>query len=573
MAAEARFVISADDRSKIAVASAKANLKSLSGAALKLGGVVAGVAGVGGLGLLVKSQIDLQDQTVKLADRLGSTTEEISRLQFIAGQTSEITREGLNKGLEDLTRRLQEAKDKGGPLADVLDQVGLSADELADTGAVEAFEEISRAMRETEDPGIRARLAYESMGKAGKLLQNTMLTTAEDMDALAAAADNLGIVISDESARQAVQFNDDLDVLKNSVVGTAQAMTNDMLPALTSISGAMADAAKEGGFLEGVIAGINESINQLITGTEEQELLNQIEVAGEAILRTQERIADATGANGMLAQALEGDQPGKIVSLFNDLDTLTASVENLQKQLFLLRNPQDEGGEGTDEGAVKLPISGMTPDELKAQAQWERDTVAAILDSGVDDFSIAERHKTKVAAREAALRQQQQANFFSLASSLMSSESRAAFEAGKLLATSNAVIKGKEAVVGAYAFGSNIGGPVLGGTFAGVAALAVASQIQAIQSQQFGGGGSVGSTGGGGGGAAGVGAGSALALPDAQERAPQTSTQVIIMTDGDGEISDEKAERMMHRFRELSAEKNIPILPEGGTDMGNIARL
>lgn len=77
-------------------------------------------------------------------------------------------------------------------------------------------------------------------------------------------------------------------------------------------------------------------------------------------------------------------------------------------------------------------------------------------------------------------------DFFGHASYLMNSQSRKLFEIGKAAAISNAIVSGGEATVHAYKWGSKIGGPILGATFAAAAIAATATQIQAINSTQYG---------------------------------------------------------------------------------------
>lgn len=75
-------------------------------------------------------------------------------------------------------------------------------------------------------------------------------------------------------------------------------------------------------------------------------------------------------------------------------------------------------------------------------------------------------------------------------------QSRAMFEINKIASIANAVMKGYESVVNSYAFGSRIGGPVLGGVMAAIAAAATFAQISAIRSTTFGGGGAAPSVAG-----------------------------------------------------------------------------
>lgn len=74
---------------------------------------------------------------------------------------------------------------------------------------------------------------------------------------------------------------------------------------------------------------------------------------------------------------------------------------------------------------------------------------------------------------------------------LMNSQSRKAFETGKIAAIAMATINGIQSVVASYKWGSELGGPILGAAFAATAAAATAVQIQQLKSQQFGGGGTV----------------------------------------------------------------------------------
>lgn len=76
------------------------------------------------------------------------------------------------------------------------------------------------------------------------------------------------------------------------------------------------------------------------------------------------------------------------------------------------------------------------------------------------------------------------------------SGSKAMFNINKVAAIANALLKARESVTSAYAFGSKIGGPPLGAAMAGVAAAATAAQVAAIKSQQFGGGGGISAGGG-----------------------------------------------------------------------------
>lgn len=68
-------------------------------------------------------------------------------------------------------------------------------------------------------------------------------------------------------------------------------------------------------------------------------------------------------------------------------------------------------------------------------------------------------------------------------------ENRKMFEINKAASLANAVIKGYESAVNAYAFGSKWGGPAGGAAMAALSVAATGAQINAIRAQSFGGGG------------------------------------------------------------------------------------
>lgn len=128
------------------------------------------------------------------------------------------------------------------------------------------------------------------------------------------------------------------------------------------------------------------------------------------------------------------------------------------------------------------------------------------------------------------------ASFDSILGSL-ATFSETAFKIQKGLAIANAVVKGYEAVVGAYAWGSNIGGPPLGAAMAAAAGAATFAQIQAIRSQQF----SSGSSGGGGGSAASAGGGSSAGAGQGQQAQQQAPTETLVANlSVQGEVFDRR---------------------------------
>lgn len=94
--------------------------------------------------------------------------------------------------------------------------------------------------------------------------------------------------------------------------------------------------------------------------------------------------------------------------------------------------------------------------------------------------------RMKIDEMEAKNRTAGLSSMFSNLSTLMSTKSRGLFEIGKASAIANAVVSATETIPHAYKWGTQIGGPVLGASFAAAAGIAQAANIAAIESTSFG---------------------------------------------------------------------------------------
>jgi hypothetical protein len=124
-------------------------------------------------------------------------------------------------------------------------------------------------------------------------------------------------------------------------------------------------------------------------------------------------------------------------------------------------------------------------------------------------------------------------------STLMQSGSKRVFEIGKAAAKASVIVDGIRAVQSSYAAGAKIGGPVLGGIFAGTAAAAAAIQLQKLNSTNFDGGGSISASGSGGGNVGSIGSG---AGPGGQlqpvSRVQPSRTKVTVLGAKAGQLID-----------------------------------
>jgi hypothetical protein len=562
------IVISAKDRTKGVFNNINKGLDGVGRRAVSLTATMGALVGVGGFGALIKSSIDLADNTGKVSEKLGVTTEALSRLQFAVGQTSEVTKDQFNVALQRMARRLEDAADKGGPVADQLEKIGLNVKDLKELSPDQAFLQIADAMQKTEDQGLKVKTAFSLFDTEGVNLVNTLQNGSEALKELGEESDRLGRTIDETTAKQAAELNDNLDALGKAAQGFGLRIATDALPQVNALTEALREAAGTGDLFGALGAQIGDALFEAFGPSQK----NQLKAFKEEIASLQDELVglqkgrDGTGFLDFFTRVDDAVLDEKVAIISNRLLELRRKVA-----LNVASAPPPDTGRGDpsspDLTEVAMPVSGLTIQGFNFAADQERMMLENSLSKTGALWDRAQKERTATALREQQIQQQNQANFFSLASSLMAGHSKRAFKVGKTLALANALIKGKEAVVGAYNFGAGIGGPVLGAAFATVAVAAVGAQIQAIKAQQFGAGGSVGSGGGG----ASVGAGSALALPDAQQSVQQTSTQVIVM--GGSNLSDQDVQDLIPRINTQLENTDAQLLPENGADINNIQRL
>jgi hypothetical protein len=202
----------------------------------KFGGVVAGVGGtmlalggavLGPLAGLFKEVVGHFDNVNDAADRLGTTTESISRLGYAASLAGSSMEE-----VEAAAGKMQRA------LADspeTFDRLGLSADELKGMGLEDQFAAISDALSGIEDPAERSAAAMAVFGKSGRNLLPLLKDGSGALRKAFERSDLTGTTVNSQDARDAAKTADALDEAWAAVKGTLRAVGAAFLPLASQI--------------------------------------------------------------------------------------------------------------------------------------------------------------------------------------------------------------------------------------------------------------------------------------------------------------------------------------------------
>ena len=214
-------------------------LKNFGDSATKLGkkmSVVSGgvIAGAIGMFALAKGTATAGDRIAKTARSTGVGAEAFQELSFAIGQATDVSEEKLAVSLTRLTRRMGEAADGNKALVEAFEKIGVSAEDIR-SGAVdteEAFMMMVSAMQAAETDAEAASVAMELMGREGASLALQLRESGADIDELRQKAQDLGIVMDNETAAASERFIDKMDDLGRQFEAVKWQIGNALIPVM-----------------------------------------------------------------------------------------------------------------------------------------------------------------------------------------------------------------------------------------------------------------------------------------------------------------------------------------------------
>lgn len=204
-------------------------------------GAAGALLGIGAAGTAawfgIKRVADAVDQAADTAGKLGIAYGDYQRLGF-AAQMNASSQEEAGEALRFLSRNMVEAINGSKVMVEWFGRVGLSTDRLRKMTALQVFEAIADRFNAVGDAGGNAEkkiaLMMALMGRSGAGLKQVLDLGSAGLRQLYSEADELG-VISDETAAQMGDFNDQVDKARFSLLALAAAAARGALPALNDL--------------------------------------------------------------------------------------------------------------------------------------------------------------------------------------------------------------------------------------------------------------------------------------------------------------------------------------------------
>jgi hypothetical protein len=327
------------------------------------------------------------DQMNDAAERLGMSTEDLSALAY-AAKMSGVEFEDMTAALSKLSVKMQDAASGGKEATSLFKDIGVDVKDASGKlkSADQVMSEVAERFSKLEDGAGKTALAVDLFGKSGAKLVPLLNSGAQGLKDMREEADKLGGILDGKLAKQAADFNDNLDRLAVLSASAGKSIASGLLPWLNEAAESFLIARKHS-------EGFWDTLNKKIPG------LQIIDVANElARVRGEYEQLDFRISNG---RAKSGD-----VEKFAALEKELAYYEELSRAKQKNANP--EKATGGDRPIVRTPTGEPKPKKLKAnkevsEASTEATAYAKAMQSLADMTNDAEASQLSLTKSQKAL--------------------------------------------------------------------------------------------------------------------------------------------------------------------------
>lgn len=249
-------------------AGAKKAQSSLAGLSNSIKGFAAGIAGaltLGGVATVLQTSINRMDELGKAAQKIGIPVEELSKLEY-AARLADVPLANLETTMGRFARSLAEIETGGtNDAGAALQRLGINATnaqgQLRPT--LDIMLDLADEFRDMPDGAQKSALAVQLFGKSGA---DMVPFLNQGRDAIKDATDEaraFGLEVSQNAARSAENFNDNLTRLKGAGEGLSQQLATQLVPALADVSEGLLSYLKDGNKIESGITSVKDWFAEL----------------------------------------------------------------------------------------------------------------------------------------------------------------------------------------------------------------------------------------------------------------------------------------------------------------------
>lgn len=347
----------------------------------------AAVAGVAALAASLQVTINGLDELSKSAQKVGITTEELSKLAY-AGELADVSLETLVGSLGKLTKAQAAALDGTSKQAKVFEALGIAVKD-ADGNLRSSSQVLADFAEKFQQLGGSPEAIAAGFQIFGKSFQELIPLLKDGRAGIEGAADELerfGGVISTETGQAAEEFNDNLSRLKVQFQAIFAQVAQQVLPTLVQLTKDLSDVAKQGNLASNAVTLITAAVD---LGVGALKLYNaavdNVSIAIEQAIKSYEGWIEITKN-----VASVGFAEGTVIDGINKIRDAANEAAAARARLGGLR--QSSTGQLIDEGIDFSRGAPLSPEE---QANQNRKLQAAL--GGV---TKAKKDKTEATKKE-----------------------------------------------------------------------------------------------------------------------------------------------------------------------------
>jgi len=235
------IIIKAFDQTQKALRGIKRAFAGLSKIFFNFKTALVAAVGAGGMGLLIANSLKATDTLSKTAQKIGTTTEALSALQYAGGITG-VEINTMNMALQRFTRRTAEAAVGTGEAKGALRELRIDARKLTKMPLDQQMLTLADAFEEAKTRGVNPlKIAFKLFDSEGAALVNTLGLGRDGLTDLLGEARSLGVVMSSNAAKGVEDANDALFRMQSLFGGVVKQVVASLAPAISALAQLMTE--------------------------------------------------------------------------------------------------------------------------------------------------------------------------------------------------------------------------------------------------------------------------------------------------------------------------------------------
>jgi hypothetical protein len=333
------------------------------------------------VGEAIKGAVEHGEELKLLSDRLGTSVEDISRLQY-AAQMTNVPFEALTVSIDQFSKNLGMAQEGTGRAKRAFADLGLDVQKLANMPFGKQMETLADALAKVQNPTKRTQYELQILSDQGARLDPIFRGGAEAMRKFMEESDATGNTVTTAMGEKLFEAGDAMKKLHSATQGLITELTADLAPALAAI---------EGWFTKLIVGARNlfAAFGDVKGGDESDQLA--------ALMRKREKLTASIGewqANTSIR--FQAANRGVIEHMKSELAELNAQIDTLQKDIeSKQKKTPDKAPVKTNYDSLlidteSIKLARENEDKLtKLYEQWDQDTKTAV-EKVVSSYDLAQ---------------------------------------------------------------------------------------------------------------------------------------------------------------------------------------